>query len=82
MPFLLKAFALAMNEIVGQLPTNDQLRYESELIESIRQMCHPDPHLRGHPGARKAVGKRVGIDRYISLFNRLARLTAVQLRRS
>lgn len=43
----------------------------AELSEAYRQLTHPDPLVRGHPRSRAQHGRPLGIDRYISLFDRL-----------
>lgn len=77
LPFLINGFSLTMEEIIGQLPDE----YRPDLRACIGQMCHPDPHTRGHPDSRANVGKQVGIDRFVSLFDRLSRRTLINLRR-
>jgi eukaryotic-like serine/threonine-protein kinase len=47
------------------------------LLNSFRELTHPDPHVRGNPKARRMVGKTHGLDRYVSLFDRLEKLAMV-----
>jgi len=70
-PYLLDGFDRAVRRISPAFPEN----MLDVLDTAVRQMCHPDPHLRGHPDARNSVGRPVGVDRYVSLFDRLATRT-------
>ena len=47
-------------------------RFPSEIIDVIRQLCNPDPNLRGHPRTIPSKFNRYSLERYISLFDRLA----------
>ena len=77
LPYLTDAFARAVDDITPIVP--EQLR--ELMIRCIRQMCDPDPRRRGDPGARATVGNPVGIDRYVSNFDRLAKLATIRARR-
>ncbi len=76
LPYLTDAFARAVDDIAQNVP--EQLR--ELMIRCIRQMCDPDPRRRGDPGARAMVGNPVGIDRYVSTFDRLAKLATIRAR--
>ena len=52
----------------------------SELSEAFAQLCDPSPYRRGHPKARQGASKSPGIDRYVSLFDRLSKKAAVMER--
>lgn len=75
-PYLTNAFASAVDDVVPIVP--EQLR--ELMIRCIRQMCNPDPRRRGDPGARAMVGNSIGIDRYVSHFDRLAKLATIRAR--
>jgi hypothetical protein len=49
--------------------------YGNELLLCIRQLCDPDPAVRGHPRTRAVmtgVGNVYDLERYLSVFSRLA----------
>ena len=41
-----------------------------ELSMAIKELCNPDPSMRGHP-KNVSAGNRYDLQRYISLFNKL-----------
>ena len=43
-----------------------------DLLEVVRQLCEPDPLLRGHPLNRRFPGNQYSLERYIARFNLLA----------
>jgi serine/threonine protein kinase len=69
LPYLRHALGEAVQSWGGDLP-GDKTR--SELIQVIRQLCDPDPVLRGHPQSRIGVGNPYSLERYVSIFDRLA----------
>jgi serine/threonine protein kinase len=44
-----------------------------ELGQAFAELVNPDPHERGHPRSKIAVGRLLGLDRYVSIFDRLSR---------
>jgi len=66
--FLRPAFEDAVQYVEGELPSN----LRNTLGSVLRQLCDPDPQRRGHPLDRAGMGSPFGLERYISLFNRLA----------
>ena len=68
LPFLEKAHTEASIELRKLFP--NQIR--DELGEAYFNLCHPDPLVRGHPSARKQVGRPLGLDRYRSAFDRMS----------
>ena len=42
-----------------------------EFLGAIRQLCEPDPNLRGHPANQVGLYDRLSTERYVSLFSRL-----------
>lgn len=46
----------------------------------IRELCDPDPAVRGHPLSANDGAGRYSLERYVSAFNRLARQMRVELR--
>ena len=69
LPYVRDAFGRAVTYVSNLVP--DQLRDEVTL--AVRQLCEPDVTLRGHPLTRVARGNPYSLERYISLFNMLAR---------
>lgn len=76
LPHLTDAFARAVDDISPIVPEE----LGDLMIRCIRQMCNPDPRRRGDPSARSSVGNPVGIDRYVSNFDRLAKLATIRAR--
>ena len=48
-------------------------------MQLIREMCDPDPEVRGSP--KLAGVTRYSIDRYVSIFDRLAKKADMHLKR-
>jgi eukaryotic-like serine/threonine-protein kinase len=46
---------------------------KAELPSAISELCNPDPELRGHPSDRLGHRDRFSVERYVSLFDLLAR---------
>ena len=44
-----------------------------ELAGLVTQLCNPDPQLRGHPKNIGYRGDRYSLERYVSIFDRLAK---------
>ena len=69
LPYVRNAFGLAVQNF-GEHLEGAQLR--TELVETVTQLCEPDPALRGHPNNRIGIGNRFSLERFISRFDRLA----------
>lgn len=52
---------------------------EKDLSRAFAELCHPNLDLRGHPAARK-IGTPLSLERYISLFDLLAKRLLVRKR--
>lgn len=66
LPYVREAFGAALQNIASHLPPT----FSVEMVEIIKQLCEPDPDLRGHP-----IGRTRGpltLERYVSRFNVLA----------
>lgn len=50
------------------------------MLKLVRDACHPDVARRGDPSARASVGRPVGIDRFVSRFDRLSKEAMVHAR--
>lgn len=68
LPFLIDAHTKATISLKAQLPAV----CAEEFGDIYFQLCHPDPHLRGHPTTRSLHGRLLGLDRYISKFDSIA----------
>ena len=64
------SFGLAIQELQAAIRHE---RLEKEVLEVVRQLCDPDPALRGHPLNRVGIGNQYSLERYVSRFNLLAR---------
>ena len=69
LPYVRDGFDRAVAYVSGLMP--DELRDDMTL--AIRQLCEPDILLRGHPITRAGRGNPYDLERYVSLFNLLAR---------
>lgn len=67
LPHIRVAFDKVIAEITPSLPDGAK----TELVKAIRELCEPDPRLRGHPRSR-AIGVPYSTERYVSLFDLLA----------
>ncbi len=77
LPHLQQSFSRAL--VV--LHDNTPILIADEFTELVRQQCQPDPTDRGHPAARQGVGSQFAVDRYISIYDRMARTVEVNIRR-
>lgn len=77
LPYLETYFREAILEIREHLPNP----FVNDLTRALAELCHPDPNRRGHPRSR-AIGSPYSLERYVSLFNRLALEAEHNLRRS
>lgn len=64
LPYLQEAFDSVCEELADE-PDVPEL-----LVQCYRELCNPDPRLRGHQGAGR-YQDRYALDRYISRFDRL-----------
>lgn len=68
LPYLREAFGRAMADVEAAIP----LPIRADIVLMIRQLCEPDPRLRGHPNTRAGSGNPYSVERYISWFDKLA----------
>jgi serine/threonine protein kinase len=76
LPVVRRAFSAVLEELSIAAPSE----FREEVIASVRQLCEPDPALRGHPSNRRQ--NQFDLSRYISLFDLLSRRAAVSARRT
>ena len=71
LPYLQHVFA----EIIRELREKIQTGLADEVAELVKQLCNPDPHLRGHPKniSIRYRSNRYSLERYVSIFDRLAK---------
>jgi serine/threonine protein kinase len=69
LPYLRNALGQAVKTWADQIPGK---RARDEILDIIRQLCEPDPSLRGHPRNKIGYGNRYSLERYVSIFDRLA----------
>ncbi|CAB3828650.1 protein kinase domain-containing protein [Achromobacter mucicolens] len=69
LPYLISAHSQATHNLAESFP----VAHRDELRDMYFYLCHPDPAVRGHPGARRLAGRPLGLDRYVSRFDLLGR---------
>ena len=75
LPYVRDAFGRAVERFADDVP--DIVRADLTLI--VRQLCDPDPNLRGHPANR--LSNRFSLERYVSIFDTLTRKAELNLLR-
>ena len=78
LPYLQHVFPEIIREIQANIPEE----YGDEVANAIRQLCNPVPELRGHPINISSGVARYSLERYVSLFDRLAKTAEYSLKRS
>ena len=68
LPQLQDAFA----KVLLKVRTAVDSRFRAELTEVVRELCSPDPTLRGHPRNRGRFADQYSLERYVTQFDRLA----------
>lgn len=76
LPYVRHAYSRTLERIKADLPE----RIRDALLTAIAQLCDPDPEQRGHPLERTQNGQRYSLQRYVSLFDLLARRSEYTLR--
>ena len=76
LPYVRNAHDWAFLEFEAQVPAD----FRGRLGVSVRQLCDPDPRLRGHPTNRTGVGNPYSLERYVSLFDSLAKRAEWQMK--
>jgi serine/threonine protein kinase len=69
LPYVRDAFGRAVELVRVQIP--EEVR--ADMLAIVRELCEPDPDLRGHPLNQFGRGDQYSLERYISRFNLLAR---------
>ena len=68
-PYLQSAFA----QIIRELQKKIHSSFAEDIAEVVKQLCNPDPDLRGNPKKIRYGGSQHSLERYVSIFGRLAR---------
>lgn len=75
LPFWREGFGAALENFKRCLPTGDSKRIKEineKLTEAFKQLCEPDPEVRGHPSLQTGTsGNRYSVEKYVSLFDLL-----------
>lgn len=68
LPYVRNGFGVAAQKFEQSLP----IAMRQELGNVVRELCEPDPRLRGHPRESRGSASQFSLERYISLLDRLA----------
>ena len=78
LPSLRDAYDRSLEQIVDRI----EGPFRERLLEILRELCDPDPILRGDPRARAINSNPYSLERYVSRFDLLARQAEFAYRRS
>jgi serine/threonine protein kinase len=78
LPHIRDAYDKAIRTISEEIPTI----FRDRLVTTVRELCDPDPSVRGDPRARARNQNPYGLERYVSRLDRLAKEAELQLKRS
>jgi hypothetical protein len=74
LPIVQRAFSSVLEELELAVPA----KFKEEVVTSVRELCEPDPALRGHPRNRRQ--NQFDLSRYVSKFDLLSKHAAVASR--
>lgn len=77
LPFLTAEFTVFLEKVSKDFPGWASV----EITSMIQNACDPDYGKRGDPAARRKVGSPLGIETFVSRFDRLAKQAAVEARK-
>ena len=77
LPYIVDAF----DRILLDLTTLLDADYVAELPVHLRQLCHPNPGQRGHPTSIREGFNQYSLERYVSIFDRLASRAEISVKR-
>lgn len=77
LPHLEAAFAKVVSDVSEMFP--DWARVE--LTEILQQMCAPDFTKRGSPESRRQTNNPLGMERFVSKFDLLAKQAKIQIKK-
>jgi len=75
-PYLLNAFTIALTEIRNIIPVAS---IQSDIMQLIEFLCHPNPEKRGHPQNIRIKGSNYSLERFVSQLNILYRKAELAL---
>ncbi len=78
LPFVRDAMGKAIDRFAVGIPAP----YRAELVEMVRQLCEPDPQLRGHPRNRRVPATQYSLERYVTQLDLLAKRAEYQFAKS
>lgn len=79
LPVIRTATDSVLSEFQESLP--ESMEHPDKLVRIVRELCEPDPTLRGHPLNRAGRGARYGVERYLSEFANMAARAELSLKR-
>lgn len=68
--FVVQAFERALIEVSDEI---EDIYLRQNIIPIIRQLCYPVPEVRGHPRSILELGSNYSLQRYVSIFDRIAK---------
>jgi serine/threonine protein kinase len=77
LPFLTAEFTVFLDKIASDLPK----WASSQILKIVENACNPDYEKRGDPAARRRVGSPLGIETFVSRFDRLAKYAEIESRK-
>ena len=77
LPYVTDAFDRILSDLSSLLDDD----HVAELSVHLRQLCHPDITQRGHPTNIRRKFDQYSLERYVSIFDRLASRAEVSLKR-
>ena len=77
LPYVIDAF----HRVLHDLSTILDHEYVLELHDYLEQLCHPRVEKRGHPVSIQQGADQYSFERYVSIFDRLARSAEISLKR-
>ena len=77
LPYVTDAFDRVLLDLSSLLDED----HVSELRDHLRQLCHPNVKQRGHPANIREEFAQYSLERYVSIFDRLASRAEVSLKR-
>ncbi len=69
LPYLQHRLMQIIRELRGMI----RIDFADEIADIVKQLCNPDPTLRGHPKNNKFNRNQYSLERYVSIFNLLAK---------
>jgi hypothetical protein len=72
LPFLRQAFDEVLREFDTEVSTTLGPTIAPDVVKIVRELCEPDPKLRGYPGQLASSTTQFSMERYITRFDVLA----------